>query len=590
MAESGATSGAPSSPPRCGRYELLVRIGKGGMASVYLARMTGEAGFSRLYALKVLHPHLGEHPEFVDMLMDEARIASRLHHPNVVSTVDLGNDAGRYFMVMDYVEGVALDRLLRRQEETRPPEILVTIAIDALRGLHAAHQLTDDAGQPLHLVHRDVTPGNVIVGADGTARIADFGVAKARARITKTNPGIVKGKAGYIAPEVVLGRAIDGRADVFSMGVLLYNALTGTTLFDTDDLASSLTQLLREDVPPPSTVGLEPPPLFDAPILAALHREPQLRYESAREMAQALSDALALYGRRAEPEDIGQWVEETFGPQLAKRRQYAATPPAEARWDPDQVEPPSTSAMVRKDPTGRVVDAMPEATPGVDEDLTQRVTHEPLTTAEELAAVRGGGRAVWAVVTLVVLGALAVAGWWLAASAPTTDERAPIATPSPSSETETEATPTDPGRGPAVDLAADVLGREERPPAAPAAPRRPRERAPAAEAPADLEAEAEETPSTRAPSGAVAPERATPQLEATPEGDPAEDAPAVDSPSQTAPGQAPPSQATPSQAAPSQATPSQAAPSQAAPSQAAPSQAAPGDDLPPPSSEAPAAQ
>lgn len=516
MAETGATSGAPSTPPRCGRYELLVRIGKGGMASVYLARVTGEAGFTRLYALKVMHPHLGEHAEFVDMLMDEARIASRLHHPNVVSTVDLGNDGGRYFMVMDYVEGVALDRLLRRHEAARPPELIVPIAIDALRGLHAAHELTDDAGEKLHLVHRDVTPGNVIVGSDGMARIADFGVAKARARITKTNPGIVKGKAGYIAPEVVLGKDIDGRADVFSMGVLLYNALTGTTLFDTDDLASSLTKLLREDVPPPSTVGLEPPPIFDAPILAALHREPRLRHDSAREMAQALSDALMLYGQRAEPEDIGKWVRDTFGPQLAKRREYAATPPSETRWDPDQVEPPSTSAMVRKDPTGKVVNAMPEPRADADEDLTQQTPHQA-REPDELGGAPGTRGRLWVTSLVIGLAVLAGVGWWMAFSAqdppPAVAPAAPPATP------REEAVPPSPPRQPEIDLGADVLGREERPPTPeprPVAPRRPRRPRPAP--PPEPSSEEEDAPQLEASSEVEeAPPEAPPEVVEDPE-------------------------------------------------------------------------
>ncbi|HJL15358.1 MAG TPA: protein kinase, partial [Sandaracinaceae bacterium LLY-WYZ-13_1] len=360
--------GRTKSPPRIGRYELLVRIGKGGMASVYLARVRGEGGFTRLYALKVLHPHLSEHQEFVDMLMDEAKIASRLHHPNVVSTVDVGRDGKRYFLVMDYVEGVALDRLLRRSPDRRPPELIVPVAIDALRGLHAAHQLRDERGQPLNLVHRDVTPGNLIVGADGSGRIADFGVAKARARITKTNPGIVKGKAGYIAPEVVLGRDIDGRADVFSMGVLLWNTLTGESLFDTDDLASTLTSLMNKEVPPPSEVGCMPPAIFDAPILGALHREPGYRHDDALEMAQALEDAMALHGQRVERESIGRWVLDTFGEQLEKRRRYAAASDDTPSWDPDGVEPPSTSALVRKDPTGRIFTAMPEARPDVLDD------------------------------------------------------------------------------------------------------------------------------------------------------------------------------------------------------------------------------
>lgn len=431
--------------PRLGRYELLVRIGKGGMASVYLARVRGEAGFARLYAIKVLHPHLASDRQLVDMLLDEARIASRLHHPNVVSTVDVGSSEGRTYLVMDYVEGPALDRLLRRTPEHRPPERIVPLVVDALRGLHAAHELRGEDGASLDLVHRDVTPGNVLVGVDGAGRITDFGVAKARARLTKTREGVVKGKAGYIAPEVLLGKAIDRRADVFSMGVLLWNALTGETLFETGDLASTLRALLEADVPPPSTVGLMPPPIFDAPILMALARDPRHRHESALEMAGALSDTLAMQGGGAPPEVIGEWARELFGEQLETRRRAARTPTREASWDPEQVEPPSTSGLVRRDPTGQVVSVLPERSGQIGQE------------EEEAPAPR---RVPWLAIsivglTLAALVAAAVA--WRTWRAPSAEAAAPeeAASPAPAADA--------PARGPAepADLMRDLRRREE---------------------------------------------------------------------------------------------------------------------------------
>ncbi|MGE0791238.1 MAG: serine/threonine-protein kinase [Sandaracinaceae bacterium] len=310
-------------PPRIGRYELLRRIGRGGMASVYLARIEGEAGFSRIYALKVMHPELASDPALVTMMLDEARLAARLTHPNTVSTLDVGVHEGAYFIAMEYVDGIALDRLLRRKPGYRPHQLLVPIAIDALRGLGAAHMLEGSDGEPLMLVHRDVTPGNILVGVDGVSRIADFGIAKARARATKTNPGIVKGKAGYVAPEVALGRPTDARADVFSMGVLLWNALTGETLYDVDNLGTSIHELMTKTVPPPSTVGLKPNPLFDHPILTALSRDPDERHSSANELADALVDALMMAGPQATRAQIGEWVEISFASLLAKRRELS---------------------------------------------------------------------------------------------------------------------------------------------------------------------------------------------------------------------------------------------------------------------------
>ncbi|MGE0788579.1 MAG: serine/threonine protein kinase [Sandaracinaceae bacterium] len=447
---SRSASDRPGANAQCGPYELLVRIGKGGMASVYLARRSDdERSEPALFALKVLHPHLGNESEFVDMLMDEAKIASKLRHPNAVSTLEIGRDGDRYFMVMDYVEGVALDRLLRRSLEERRPELIVPLAIDALEGLHAAHLLTDDLGRPLELVHRDVTPGNLIVGTDGVGRIADFGVAKARARITKTNPGVVKGKAGYIAPEVILGRDIDGRADVFSMGVLLWNALTGQTLFDTEDLASSLTALLKRDVPPPSTVGLMPPPIFDAPILGALHRDPKLRHESAAEMADALRDALLMLGGESGREPIGEWVRACFGEQLDKRHDYAARRRAHHAGElegVDNAEPLSTSAMVRKDPTGRVISAFPRPL-NVDED--DRVPESPsgsmgagkitaIVVVAIVALLAAGFVGAYVATDGAVLGRVADPG--TTASPPETTP-APAPSPPPSAEEDVEITP-----------------------------------------------------------------------------------------------------------------------------------------------------
>lgn len=341
-------------PAQVGPYELLLRLGSGGMASVYLARLRGEAGFARPYAVKLIHPWLSEIRELVDMLMDEGRIAARLAHPNVVSTIDLGVDNGTYYLAMEYVDGVALDRLLEPYPEWRPPELIVPIAIDALRGLQAAHELCDSEGRPLELVHRDVAPGNVMVTVDGTALIADFGVAKARARVTKTNPGVVKGKAGYVAPEVVMGKHIDGRADVFSMGVLLWNALTGVRLFDTENLASSLTALMRGDVPPPSTVGLCPPAIFDQPILCALRKDPAERHPSAFDFAEALSDALVMSGARVDPTRIGAWVKHTFGPELDRLREMTA---------PDLGPPPEPGDDEREDATRSMRRARGEVTP-----------------------------------------------------------------------------------------------------------------------------------------------------------------------------------------------------------------------------------
>lgn len=304
-----------------GSYELLAEIARGGMATVYLCRRSGEQGFQRLFALKVMHAHLAEEEEFVTMLLDEARIAARVHHPNAVGIVDIGESKGGYYLVMEYVEGCSLSDILRRQREHRPAELIVPIAIDILRGLHAAHGLTDDAGAPLHLIHRDVSPQNILVGIDGVARITDFGIAKAEARITSTRPGMFKGKLQYMSPEQLRSRDLDPRSDLFSMGVVMWESLTGERLFRGPDDAATVHNIIQKEVLPPSTIGLKPPAVLDEIILKALQRNPDDRYASAGEMARDLRTVAMKADLLGAPSDIGEWVVAVYGERLAQRRQ-----------------------------------------------------------------------------------------------------------------------------------------------------------------------------------------------------------------------------------------------------------------------------
>jgi len=307
-------------PQTLGRYEVLSLLGRGGMANVYLGRHTGEAGFQRLYAIKVLHPHLADEEAFITMLFEEARLAAHLHHPNVVPVVDLGSQDGVHFVVMEYVEGCALSVLLRKNRLSRPPRLLIPIILDALNGLHAAHRLTDSDGGPMNLVHRDVSPQNILVGTDGTARLTDFGIAKAKSRITSTRPGEIKGKILYMSPEQIRdGGNVDCRADVFSIGVLLWNSLTGQQLFQAPTEMEAFSNILKKKIERPSTVGLRPPPVLDAICLRALERNRDRRPRSAAEMEDALravSNTNGLLGSKAE---VAEWVLSIAGPDLVGR-------------------------------------------------------------------------------------------------------------------------------------------------------------------------------------------------------------------------------------------------------------------------------
>lgn len=279
---------------RLGRYEILCQLAAGGMGGVYAARAQGLAGFERLVAVKVLHPHLAHEDEFISMFLDEARLAARIRHPNVVATLDISDsETAGYFLVMDYVEGDHLGGLLQRaaSEGKRLPLPTTTrIISDALAGLDAAHGLTDDYGRPLNLVHRDVSPHNILVGRDGIARLTDFGVAKAEVRLSSTREGQFKGKLSYMSPEQASTGEADQRSDLFSMGIILWETLCGVRLFRADNNAATLNRIIHWEVPAPSSRLPELAP-FDDVTLKALAKDPADRFQSAEEFARALEHA-----------------------------------------------------------------------------------------------------------------------------------------------------------------------------------------------------------------------------------------------------------------------------------------------------------
>ena len=307
-----------------GRYALRHEIAAGGMAVVHLGRLLGPAGFSRTVAIKRLLPHLARDPEFVAMFLDEARLAGRIRHPNVVSTLDVVATEAELFVVMEYVPGDSLARLLRAARDLGEPvplPVAASIMVDVLHGLHAAHEVRDDRGQALGLVHRDVSPQNVLVGTDGAAHLIDFGVAKAAGRAQVTREGQLKGKLAYMAPEHLLGQPLDRRADVFGAAVVFWEMLTGERLFDGEGEGEIYGKVLRADVPRPSKKAAGLGRRADAIVLRGLARNPSRRYDSARDMALAVEKALPL----APPSQVGQWVERLVADTLAERREQIAS-------------------------------------------------------------------------------------------------------------------------------------------------------------------------------------------------------------------------------------------------------------------------
>lgn len=296
---------------RLGRYEVLAKLAAGGMAVVYVARAHGAAGFERMVALKVLHANLAHEEEFIRMFLDEARLAARIRHPNVVPTTDISDTAeAGYFLVMDYIEGDHLGALLsgaHKAGERLPIAVVLRILADAIGGLGAAHDLTDEQGRPLNLVHRDVSPHNIMVGRDGVSRLTDFGVAKAEDRLTHTRDGQVKGKLAYMAPEQAAHGTADRRSDLFSMGIILWECVTGRRLFRGSSTAQTLHKLLSDEVPAASSVHAELAPL-DPILKRALQRDPSLRYQTADEFAEAIEQVAPAFGGLASLREVGKAV------------------------------------------------------------------------------------------------------------------------------------------------------------------------------------------------------------------------------------------------------------------------------------------
>ncbi len=385
-----------------GRYALYGEIAAGGMATVHLGRLLGPIGFSKTVAIKRLHPQFAKDPDFVAMFLDEARVAARIQHPNVVSTLDVVALDGELFLVMEYVEGESLAKLIRvsRAAHTRiPARVVGSIMSSTLYGLHAAHEAKSERGEPLGIIHRDVSPQNVLVGTDGVARVLDFGVAKARGRAHTTRDGQIKGKLAYMPPEQIMGEELDRRVDVYAAGVVVWEALVGQRLFDGDNEGAVLQKIIEARFSPPSALSPDIPRAADEVVLKALSKDPNQRFATAWEMAVALEETLGL----ETPRRVGAFVEacarESIARRAARVQQLESMPTdadAGAALDPSAIIAPQTL----RPPQNRKAAIAVGAIIGVGAAaamllfVTKREVAPPAETAPQLAAADAAGEPV----------------------------------------------------------------------------------------------------------------------------------------------------------------------------------------------------
>ncbi|MDB4937585.1 MAG: protein kinase [Labilithrix sp.] len=392
-------------PSHIGRYTLHGAIARGGMATIHYGRFTNDVGFARTVAIKRLLPELAVDPGFVTMFVDEARLAARIQHPNVVQTLDVIREGSEVLLVLEYVHGASVGRIQRtlaERGERMPPAIAAAIVVGALHGVHAAHEARDERGELLELIHRDLSPDNILVDESGIARVADFGVAKARGRLQQaTQPGGLKGKLRYMAPEQVHGNT-SRRSDVFAMGVVLWEMLVGARLFDGSYDGEILAAVLTARVPRPSARRVKVPPALEDVLVKSLARMPVARHATALDMAIAIESSITV----ASASEVASWLHELLAETLeAQHREVAAIERAEGEPSARSGDAPEHRARTRD-----------------EESLVQR--RRGLVSA----ALAGG-----VVLVLLVLAAMAGRDETPAQGAATTSSASPARTPSPSS-------------------------------------------------------------------------------------------------------------------------------------------------------------
>ena len=351
---------------RLGKYDILALLAIGGTAEIYLARIAGEAGFEKYVVVKCLLDHLADDADFVRMFLDEARLGAQLDHSNIVQTLELGQHNSRYYMVMEHLAGMSLAQLARKTHErclptgVIPVEIVLGLASQACSGLHYAHQRSGTDGKPLNVVHRDVSPQNLVVTFEGVLKIVDFGIAKADQRQTHTRSGTIKGKFAYMSPEQCLAEPIDRRTDVFALGTVVHELLTARRLFKRTNTYETYQAILKGNVPPPSRYNREVDADLDKVVLKALAYQKEDRYPSAEALGEAMLGWLHKRGKAMSASDVSRYVEKVCAQEVEEHAEHMRelisgrqrTRTDLLRWDQEDAEVSEESLSLGAAPLG----------------------------------------------------------------------------------------------------------------------------------------------------------------------------------------------------------------------------------------------
>jgi TonB family protein len=452
LSPTPAPAAQTASPDRFGQYEVLERIAAGGMAELSKARLSGVQGFEKIVAIKKILPHLADNDEFLTMFADEAKLAAQLNHPNIVHIFDLGKiDAGGYFIAMEYVEGRDLRSLLQSAREVGAPlptPLAVYVASKIAAALDYAHRRRDSEGRELNIVHRDVSPPNILISYEGDIKLCDFGIAKAASKASQTQSGALKGKVQYMSPEQAWGRPLDKRSDIFSLGCVLYEMLTEQKLFGGDTDLSVLEKVRAAQVAPPSTINPEVGKNLDAVVLKALAREPEDRYGNSSDLLRDLEAVLYSYSPAPGSADLAIYLHRLQAEESAASESRARAAASPAPEEAEKKRKSKGAPVVRRGSTApKIVIPPAPARPPVKEPKESEVfgAFPPPT---KVAAEKKSRTPLYAAIVVAAI-ALSAVAWWMSRK---TAPAAPVAAPQPT------AAPAAAPTVPAVVAAAPTAG------------------------------------------------------------------------------------------------------------------------------------